>query len=102
MSPSGSLAAWLRRRGAAGRPDLDRAVHAAPRGYRDRAEALRALALGRLPVLLRQGQQPAHRNDHEEVDHGRDDREGEHGIDEGAVTEGAVVDREGKPGEVGL
>ena len=71
-----------------------RAVLAARRRHRDGAQALGAVALGSFLVPGHPRQECCHRLDDQEVDHGRDDQERDQCVEERAVPERAVVDRE--------
>src|SRR5579885_2543210 len=84
--------------------DQRRAEGAAAGVERDLAQALGALLRRRVERRLaaRELDQRVHRQHDEVVDHGGDDDERDDGVDEVAVEELAVIDREGELREVRL
>src|SRR6266536_3700193 len=84
------------------RVDDGGAVPAPPSGDRHRAQAVRALAFGRLLTALSERQEPAHRREHQEIDHRGDDEKRNRSVYEVTVGKFARGDREDEPGKVRL
>ncbi len=88
-APRGGCVSW-----GLYRSELRGAVHAAPGGNGDRAQALGAVAGRRCLVARGDRSQLGARRDDQPVDHRRDDQEGDHVVDDGTVRERCAAEPE--------